>query len=1430
MTQQNGFLSLFGQYISNEGIKESFVSCEVEKCLLSDGRRVMALTARSGRYLALQEIDAACAALAGALNLSRVTLDVAFPGVSFDNGYTADLLSLLRRGMPALNGVFAGAASRLEGETLTITLQNGGFRLLEEQHAADRLRELIAAKFGVHLTVSFDGVLEATQEMTEKNAKAAAEKLQKAQKKAAEPVKYTHVPENGLLYYPESAKPVYGRAVQDKPFPIKDVTPDFGKAVMWGDIFKIEVRPTKYGGRARLNMSITDYTGSYIVKGIFDAEYVLAIEGLKKGDTVLVRGSISYDDFEREYVMNASDISRVVRYRPKDEAPVKRVELHTHTNMSAMDGVSPVEDIVQRAFEWGHKAIAITDHGVAQAFPGAMNAVEKIRKNGGEFKVIYGIEAYFANDMVPAVEGQSDQPLGGEFVVFDVETTGLSAVSERLTEIGAVVLKNGEVTETFNTFVDPQRPIPAKITELTGINDEMVKGAPKEDEAVARFLDFCAGRILVAHNAPFDISFITAAANRSGLPFAPTFIDTVPMARALLPDLKSHKLDTIVAALNLPKFNHHRASDDAEALAGAFAEFCRRLEEDAGIASVSQINGGLAGGKAQKMQRYHMIILVQNQTGLKNLYKLISKSHLETFNRKPIIPKSELIRYREGLLIGSACEQGELFQAVLLGRPWGDLLDVAKFYDYLEIQPLGNNAFMLREGRVQSEEELRNFNRTILKLADKLGKMTVATGDVHFLDPSDEIFRRILMAGQGFTDADQQAPLYFRTTDDMLREFSYLGEKRAYEIVVENPNKIADEIEDIRPIPEGNYPPFIEGSDDLLREKVMATAYKTYGNPLPEIVEKRLEKELNSIITNGFSIMYVTAQKLVADSVEHGYLVGSRGSVGSSFVATMAGISEVNPLPPHYICPACKHSEFITDGSIGSGFDLPEKLCPQCGKKMLGDGHDIPFETFLGFKGDKTPDIDLNFSGEYQNSAHKFTEELFGSDKVFKAGTISTVADKTAYGFVRKYAEERGLLLNKAEIDRLTIGCTGVKRTTGQHPGGMVVVPRDREIYDFCPVQHPADKTDSDTVTTHFDFHSIHDTILKLDILGHDIPTIYKYLEEFTGIPVMTVPMSDKKVMSLFTSPEALGVTEQEIGVKTGTLSLPELGTSFVREMLMEAQPKTFDDLLQISGLSHGTDVWLGNAQELIKNGTCTIAEVIGTRDSIMTYLIHKGLEESMAFKIMEITRKGNAPKLLTDEHKDAMRACGVPEWYIESCLKIKYMFPKAHAAAYMISALRLGWYKVYHPVAYYAAFFTVRSEDVDVKLILDGRDKVQNRMREIQMKGKEATAKENGTFTTLQIINEAMARGVQFLAVDIYKSDARKYLIEDEKIRLPFSAMAGVGANAAEALKEAAKQGDFISKEELQLQSGVSKTTIEALSEIGALDFLPDTNQLSLF
>ena len=1373
------------------------------------------------------------ALLKSGLRLNSINRNVSFATTDFDEKAVLFALDELAMGNAVLKGVFNKCEVAIKENEVNIKLANGGISTLESIDT--KLEKLIYKLFSKQVKVLFTGELEA------KEVVVPPEVLEASQKKAEKVVR-TAPPEDGLPVYLDSARLLWSRfgsgKIKGTPISIDKLTPDLGNCVIWGEVFKIDTNPTRAGDKLRVNIYLTDYTNSTQAKMYLPLAESGWLSSVSAGSCLLLKGALENDKYENDYVFNPTMISSIDKYVETDRAEQKRVELHMHSKMSQMDGLADVSALIKRAHEWGHKAVAITDHGVVQAFPEVMKTVAGIRKKDPNFKAIYGVEAYYVNDLVPSVFGECNESFDGEFIVFDFETTGFSPVNDRITEIGAVLVRNGEVVDTFSSLVNPHMPIPQRVVEVTGITDDMVKDAPDESEIMPKFFEFIGDRLLVAHNAQFDMSFARASAMRLGVLLTNPYCDTVPMARALLPDITNHKLDTVAKALQLDDFNHHRAVDDATILAAIFVKLLFKLktEPEHQCNNIADINSSLAGNDPKKLRAHHMIILARNHVGLKNLYKLVSKSHLEYFHRRPRIPRSVLQEHRDGLIIGSACEQGELYQAVLANRPWGELLDIASFYDFLEIQPDGNNEFMLRNGTVKSVEELHGINKTIIKLAEKLHKPVVATGDVHFLNKTDAKFRAILMAGQGFDDADQQAPLYFKTTEEMLSDFAYLGKSKAFEVVVTNPNKIADLVEFFKPIPDGNFPPSIPGSDEMIQEQTYKQAHEMYGENLPEIIVKRLDKELGSIIKNGFSIMYVTAQKLVADSVEHGYLVGSRGSVGSSFVATMLGISEVNPLEPHYVCPNCKHSEFIVDGSYDSGFDLPEKACPSCNTDMLRDGHNIPFETFLGFDGDKTPDIDLNFSGEYQSFAHKFTETLFGSQNVFKAGTIATVADKTAYGYVRKYADERSLVLNKAEIERLTIGCTGVKRTTGQHPGGMVVVPREFDVYDFCPVQHPADDVNSDTKTTHFDFHSIHDTILKLDILGHDVPTIYKYLEQFTGIPVMSVPMSDPDVMSLFTSTEALGVTPDDIDSQTGTFSLPEVGTGFVRGMLLETKPTKFSDLLQIAGLSHGTDVWLGNAQELIKDNICTISEVIGTRDSIMTYLMQKGVPPKLAFNIMEKVRKGmiaggKVPAEQWEDMKSVMREHDVPEWYIGSCAKIKYMFPKAHAAAYMISTLRLGWYKVHRPVEYYAAYFSVRSDDLEAKTLQGGRAAVRALMHEIEAKGKEATAKDNTKYASLQIVNEMLARGIEFLPVDLYKSDARLFLIEDGKIRLPFSSISGVGENAAEQIAEAAKrEGGYMSKDELITLGGLGKSVVSALTELHALDFLPDSNQISFF
>lgn len=1450
----NTFGSFFGTYIDCSNLPEPLLSGELKQIQINAKERSVkaeialdALVKRQTLYDAETQVEKC-----KQLRLSHVQILPKYSAALFNVKYYPELVTELKRREATMNGILLDSTATLVQDTLTIELKHGGKQLLQSKHAGHVLSQLIQEEFGLNVQVSFTGRLEVDdsssqyQEMQIHQAETVRRleliNKQEDYETSMEHQTTPHVIEvrEGNTFYPsvllETARPLYKSLPKSKPAPISSITPDIGSLTVWGEIFSIESRLTRDKQHKIFSINITDYTGSITLKIFENVPDSKPLEKLHNGVCVLVRGDVEYDKYDHEIVMRPRGMGTVKQLEVQDKAPAKRVELHMHTNMSQMDAVNSAADLITRAANWGHPAVAITDHGVVQAFPEAMNTAASLKKEGKPIKVIYGTEAYFVNDLVPAVIGDSDCPLNGEFISFDLETTGLSPKQERMTEIGAVRICDGRITERFDTFVNPEKPIPQKITGLTGITDNMVKDAPSEEEALKAFYQFCGEKaVLVAHNADFDTSFLRAAAKRHHMDFSYPYIDSIPMCRTMLTDIKNYKLDTVAKYLHLGNFNHHRACDDAEMLGQIFIMLLQRLQEDTKAKTVKDINTSLASyhskGGTKKMKSYHQIILVRNQTGLKNLYKLVSMAHLKYFYRNPRIPKSELIHYREGLLIGSACAAGELYHAVFEGKPWNQLLELADFYDYLEIQPVGNNQFMVRDGSVPNVETLQEFNRTIVKLGKALHKPVVATCDVHFMDPKDRDYRKILQTAQGFDSGEEQPPLYFHTTAEMLKEFSYLGKDVAFEVVVKNTNLIADMCEEIQPIPSGVFPPFIDGAEKQLNEICWKRAKQIYGEPLPKIVKDRLDRELGSINKHGFSVLYMTAQKLVADSEAHGYLVGSRGSVGSSFVASMSGISEVNPLAPHYICPYCKYSEFITDGSYGSGFDLPPKICPVCGSPLRQDGHNIPFETFLGFDGDKTPDIDLNFSGEYQSGAHRYTETLFGKDHVFKAGTIATVADKTAFGYVKKYQEKNAIsTMHKAEEMRLAQGCTGIKRTTGQHPGGMVVVPRGYEIYDFCPIQHPANDQKNANITTHFDFHSIHDTICKLDELGHDVPTIYRYLEEYTGIPVMSVSMSDPQVMSLFHSPEALGVTSDDIDCQTGTFSMPELGTPFVRQMLMDSQPKTFTDLLQISGLSHGTDVWLGNAQDLIKDGTCTISQVIGTRDSIMTYLLQKGLEPKMAFKIMEITRKGKAPKLLTDEHIKAMKEHNVPQWYINSCFKIKYMFPKAHAAAYMISALRLGWYKVHKPVEYYAAYFTVRGEDFDGATVVKGRPAVQQRMHEIQQKGKEASAKEAAAFGTLQIVNEMLARGIGVLPIDLYKSDARKYLVEDGKVRLPFASISGVGESAANALAAAKDGGTYISIDDLQARSKVSKSVIENLQEAGALDGLPQSSQMTLF
>ncbi|KRQ86986.1 DNA polymerase III PolC-type [Caloramator mitchellensis] len=1220
----------------------------------------------------------------------------------------------------------------------------------------------------------------------------------------------------------DNSNTLYGRKFEGDEVKIISLNQNSGTVIVKGEIFKIDFLETK-NGNVIITMYITDYTSSIAVKMFTKPNKLDELKNkLTTGLWIKVQGEVKDDPFLRELAIMAKSIEKIIIERRMDNAAQKRVELHLHTQMSAMDAVASAKSLIKRAKEWGHKAIAITDHGVVQAFPEAMDAAAS---NG--VKIIYGVEGYLVNDGEPLILRTQNTSIEDEFVVFDIETTGFNPNKEEITEIGAVKIKNFKIIDKFSALINPGKKLPDEIVKLTGITDEMLKDQPTIDVVLPMFLEFIGKSPVVAHNAKFDTSFIKEKARKLNLKFENTIIDTLTLSRWLLRDLKKHKLNIIAEHLGIKLENHHRAVDDAEATAQIFIKFLNMLKERNAV-TLEDINRlYLENIDIKKAELYHVIILAKNYTGLRNLYKIISKSHIEYFNKRPRIPKSLIESMRDGLIIGSACEAGELYRALLNGANDSDIEKIVKFYDYLEIQPRQNNYYLLEEGKVENEDALLELNKKIVELGDKYGKLVVATGDVHFLDPYDEYFRRILMYGQGYSDADNQAPLYFKTTDEMLEEFSYLGEEKAYEVVIKNTNLIADEVEEIKPIPDETFPPKIEGAEEDIRNMTLSKAHSIYGENLPEVVQKRLDKELNSIINNGYAVMYLIAHKLVKKSLDDGYLVGSRGSVGSSFVATMCDITEVNPLPPHYVCPKCKNSEFILDGSIGSGADLPDKICPNCGEKYDKDGHDIPFEVFLGFEGDKEPDIDLNFSGEYQPVAHKYTEELFGKGHVFRAGTIGTIAEKTAFGFVKNYLDEHNIRVSQAEIERLVKGCTGVKRTTGQHPGGVMVVPRDNEIYEFTPVQKPADDPDSDVITTHFDYHSISGRLLKLDILGHDDPTVLRMLQDLTGIDPRKIPLGDENVLKLFTSTEPLGISSQDLNCDVGTLGLPEFGTKFVRQMLIDTQPKTFAELVRISGLSHGTDVWLNNAQDIIKNGYATLKDVISTRDDIMVYLIYRGLNPKTAFNIMERVRKG---KGLRQEDIDEMKKFNVPEWYIESCNKIKYMFPKGHAVAYVMMAVRIAYFKVYYPEAFYATYFTVRADDFDADLIVKGEKAIRNKIREIEMMGNNVTQKDKGLLTVLEIALEMYLRGLKFVPVNLYKSDSTRFLITQDGILPPFKSLQGVGEAAARSIVAARGEGPFLSIEDLRLRSKASKTVIDILQRHGCLNELPETNQLSMF
>lgn len=1354
----------------------------------------------------------------------------------------ADFWDTIRSHVAAQSKVCSGVISDADWDyqdgKMQIFVKHNMAYYLSQKKLDDAVAKLVQEETGLAMSVQFKNVQSSEEDrarMEQEQRTKTEELLQQiaSATQAAEQAKVSA--EVGAVSEAVSRGILFGKEFTGTPVKIVDTKIPGESVIVEGNIFNIEPREIK-GEKYIVSFDITDKSDSTTVKffvkrSVFDNELK---DKIKKDAYLRVQGEVQFDKYAKEINIMAKAIMTAQAPPPRmDTAEEKRVELHLHTQMSSMDGVTPVKTYIKRAIEWGHKAIAITDHGVVQAFPDAMNAADK-----SDLKVIYGVEAYLIDDLGNAVFSPRGQNLDDTYVVFDIETTGLSKEKEMITEIGAVKVADGKIIDRFSTFVNPQRPISAEITKLTGITDDMVKDAPTIENILPEFLKFCEDTVLVAHNASFDTGFIRIAAERAGLgELHHTIVDTLELARALLPELNKHKLDIVCEHLGVTLNGHHRAVNDAEATAEVFIKFLDMLAEKK-IFTLDEINV-LASRTVnyKKLRAYHAIILVKNYTGLRNLYELVSMAHIDYFFRRPRIPKSKFMQMREGLILGSACEAGELYRALLDGEPKQRIEELVHFYDYLEIQPLGNNKFMIDSPRVEnihSMEDIKNMNRKIVELGETYGKPVVATCDVHFIDPDDAAYRKIIMAAEGFPDADNQPPLYFRTTDEMLAEFDYLGEEKAREVVITNTNLIADQIEKIKPIPDETFPPKIEGADEQLRQICMDKAHSIYGDPLPPLVQERLETELNSIISNGYAVLYIIAQKLVWKSVADGYLVGSRGSVGSSFAANMAGITEVNSLPPHYVCPNCKYSDFDSDlvksyaMEEASGCDMPDMNCPKCGTLMHKDGHDIPFQTFLGFEGDKEPDIDLNFSGEYQQTAHAYTEELFGVGHVFKAGTIGTLADKTAYGFVKKYFDEREITAHNAEITRLMNGCTGVKRTTGQHPGGLMVVPSDHNIYEFCPIQRPANDVNSTVTTTHFDYHSISGRLLKLDLLGHDDPTVIRMLYDLTGVNPQTVPLGDPATMSLFESPEALGVTAEDIGCETGTLGIPEFGTKFVRGMLLDTKPKTFADLLRISGLSHGTDVWLGNAQTLIENGTITLKETISTRDSIMIYLINKGVDKKKSFKIMEKVRKG---KGLTDEDIADMKAANVPDWYIESCQKIKYMFPKAHAAAYVMMAFRIAYFKINYPEAYYATYFTVRAcDDFDYSCMCKGMDVAKAAMREIHAKGMEATAKDKAKMTVLELIVEFYARGFKFLPIDLYKSDSRKFIVTEEGLIPPFNSLQGLGTNAAQSIVDGRATGEFHTIEELKERTSLGRSLIDLLKENGVLNGIPETNQLSLF
>ncbi len=1464
----NKFEKIFARYEQTASEKAILDTANDVVSRVDKERRVVEVTARFDKIIKKQTLYAIEENIRAAYELNVVRILPRYDTSLWSPSYIPEVMLELNRVGAISRGFFNEYDFALTDNRISIKISwnNGGIELLYTGKTNEIISNIIFAEFGLRFEVELTQEGEYKETMPEIAEQIAEmEKLARAQQRDMErsmasravedkPVEedkykdFEHIFTLGAsdvrceldgsvwriggkrfdISAPEFI--IGGEFSLENPTPIRNITGPQKNLLVFGEVFGTEIKETRRGDKLIYTFALTDKDSSIYIKMAQPKEQLEPyLQNVKAGMTIAIKGYSKIDTFDNEPILIPSAVAKISQKYRMDTAEEKRVELHCHTQLSQMDAIIEPAALVKLAHSWGHKAVAITDHGNVQAFPIAMGAAAKLG-----MKVLYGIENYYVDDTARVLFGDTldsymSTPFDGEYCVFDIETTGLSFQSCNITEIGAVLMRGGEVIDRFNTFSNPGEPIPQNIVELTGITDEMVKDAPDNEAAVRAFLEFAGDRILVAHNASFDISFIRKVAQNFRIPFTNPYMDTVAMSRYVNPDLNKHKLDVLAKYFGLEEFNHHRACDDAEILSKILVCLFKKLREE-GASNLREMQQLMSErSDPLKLPSYHQIILVKNKVGLKNLYRIISDSYLKYYKRNPRTPKTLIEANREGLIIGSACEAGELYQAILKNKTEKEIEDIASFYDYLEIQPLCNNSFMIEKEIVKGEDELIAINKRIYELGKKLGKPVCATCDAHFAEKEDEITRKIILAGQKFSDADRDIGLYFRTTDEMLAEFAYLGEDAAREVVITNPNLIADMIDDkILPIPEGTFTPNLEGAEEELQQRCWDKAKKLYGDPIPEVVKARLEKELKSIIENGFAVLYMIAQKLVAYSEEQGYLVGSRGSVGSSLVASMSGISEVNPLPAHYYCTNCQYSEFFTDGSVGSGFDLPDKVCPKCGTPLTGDGHDIPFETFLGFYGDKSPDIDLNFSGEVQAKVHKYTEELFGSENVFKAGTLGTLAEKTAFGYVLKYLEERQKKLPKAEIARLAASCDGIKRTTGQHPGGIIVVPREFDVYDFTPIQHPADDPNSDIITTHFAFKYLHDTILKLDELGHDIPTKYKWLEKYTNTSVMDVKMNDRAVYRLFESTDPLGITPEDVGCPLGTLGLPEMGTRFIQSVLVDAKPKNFADLMQISGLTHGTDVWLGNAQDLIKDGICDISQVIGTRDGIMLVLIQQyGLENAQAFKIMEDVRKG---KGLKPEYEQSMREHGVPDWYIASCKKIKYMFPKAHAAAYVMSAIRLGWYKIYYPLEFYAAFLSVAPGGFDAEIAMSGRAGIKAVMDEIRKKGTEATQKEKEICDTFQMVTEMYARGLKFLPVDLFKSDAFAFKPENGKIRMPFTALGGLGEKAAEKIVEVRDRENLLSIEELQIKAGLSKSVVDLLRKNGAFGDLTETNQLSFF